>query len=151
MDWTPRVFLDTSALIAGLASATGASHSILTLAEAGLIRLVVSDEVFTEAERNLQAKLPQALPAYRRFLTACPYERVPSPSREQVLEALQIINLKDAPLLAAAMAEAVDYLATLNTCHFLADPQVARRAGLRIGTPGDFLAWFRRRLEDQPG
>ena len=147
MDWTPKVFLDTSALIAGLASATGASHVILALAEAGLVQLVISDEVLTEAERNLQAKLPRALPAYRRFLTACPHQLIPSPSRKDVLMALQIIHPKDAPLLAAAMVQAVDYLVTLNTRDFMDDPEVSRQAGLRIGTPGDFLGWFRQGIK----
>jgi len=35
----------------------------------------------------------------------------------------------------------------VNRCHFLDDPEVARRSGLRIGTPGEFIAWFRALLE----
>jgi hypothetical protein len=35
------------------------------------------------------------------------------------------------------------YLVTLNRRHFSEDPEVARRSGLRIGTPGDALAWVR--------
>jgi hypothetical protein len=27
--------------------------------------------------------------------------------------------------------------------------EVARKSGLLIGTPGDFLAWFRKRLEGE--
>lgn len=37
----------------------------------------------------------------------------------------------------------VDYLVTLNGRHFIDDPAVAARSGLRIGTPGDALAWMR--------
>ena len=37
----------------------------------------------------------------------------------------------------------VDYLATHNRKHFLDDPKVAEQAGIRIGTPGDVLAWLR--------
>lgn len=58
-----------------------------------------------------------------------------------------MIHPKDAPLLAAAMLAEVDYLVTLNTHHFLDDPEVAYKSGLRIGTPGDFLAWLRQGLE----
>ena len=68
----PRVFIDTSALMAGLASPTGASHVILALAEGELITLVIAEEVLVEAERNLRDRLPRALPEYRRFLAACP-------------------------------------------------------------------------------
>jgi predicted nucleic acid-binding protein len=143
----PRVFIDTSALTAGLASPTGASHVILALAEGELITLVIAEEVLVEAERNLQEELPRALPEYRRFLAACPLERAAMPSVAEVAAAKEFIHPKDAPILAAAMSLEVDYLVTLNRKHFLDDPEVARKSGLCIGTPGDFLAWFRKRLE----
>jgi hypothetical protein len=41
------------------------------------------------------------------------------------------------------MKEKVDFFVTLNRRHFNDDPQVAIRAGLRIGTPGDAVQWFR--------
>ena len=143
----PKVFLDTSALLAGLASPTGASNMILALAEAQLITLVLSEQVLVEAERNLQEKLPSAIPQYRRFLTTCPLEKASMPSTADVAMAREIIHAKDAPILMAAMNAQVDYLVTLNRKHFLDDPEVARTSGLRIGAPGDFLAWFRERLE----
>ena len=143
----PRVFLDSSALIAGLASPRGASNVILTLAEAGLLALVISEEVLIEVERNLQAKLPRALPGYQRFLATCPLEKGAAPSAAEVAAARQIIHDADAPILAAAMALGVDYLVTFDRQHFLDDPEVARKSRLRIGTPGDFLAWFRTTLK----
>lgn len=142
----PRVFLDTSALLAGLASSSGASNAILVFAEADLLTLVVTEEVLVEAERNWQEKLPRALPEYRRFLATCPLERGAMPTAEAVSAARKIINPKDAPILAAAISRQVDYLVTLNRQHFLDDPDVARQSGLRLGTPGDFLAWFRKQL-----
>ena len=36
-----------------------------------------------------------------------------------------------------------DYLVTLNRRHYVDDPNVAARSGLRIGTPGDALVWVR--------
>ena len=146
MAWV-RVFVDTSVLLAGLASPRGAANLILTLAEAELLTLVLSEEVLIEAERNLQRKLPAAIPYYREWLAACPVERVPSPTREEVLQAARMIHPKDAAILAAAMRAGVDDLVTLDRCHFLDDPEVARRSGLRIGTPGEFIAWFRALLE----
>lgn len=144
----PRVFLDTSALLAGLASPTGASNAILALAEAGLLTLVVSEQVLVEAQRNLQEKLRKALPEYRRFLATRPLERIPDPSAPDVTLAGQIIHPKDASILVAAQNARVDYLVTLNRKHFLENPDVARRSGLRIGAPDDFLAWFRQQLEN---
>jgi putative PIN family toxin of toxin-antitoxin system len=144
---TPRVFVDTSALLAGLASPNGASNMILALAEAGIVALVVSEEVLVEAERNLQERLPRAIAEYRRFLTSCPLEKIAASSVGDVAGAREIIHPKDAPILAAAMAAEVDYLVTLDREHFIDDPEVAHKSGLRIGTPGDFLTWLRIQLE----
>jgi predicted nucleic acid-binding protein len=143
----PRVFLDTSALLAGLASATGASSKILALGEAGVLALVVSEQVLVEAKRNLQDKLPNAIPEYERFLNACPLERVPDPSATDVAKAKGIIHPKDASIMVAATDAQVDYLVTLNRKHFLDDPEVARKSGLRIGAPDDLLDWLREQLE----
>jgi len=120
---------------------------ILALAEAGLLTLVASEQVLIEAERNLEEKLPKAIPEYRRFLTTCPLEKVPDPSPVDVAGTGGIIHAKDASILVAAKNAQVDYLVTLNRKHFLNDPEVARKSGLRIGAPDDFLAWLREQLE----
>ena len=43
-----KVFADFSILIAGAASRTGASRAVLTMAEIGLFKLVVSEQVLAE-------------------------------------------------------------------------------------------------------
>ena len=53
------------------------------------------------------------------------------------------MHLADVPVLVAAMNARTDYLVTLNRRHFVDDPNVAARSGLRIGTPGDALVWVR--------
>ena len=81
----PRVFVDAGVLFAGAASPSehGASLLILRLGELTLIEAVTSEQVLTEAERNLKAKLPEALPLFRllveRALTV-----IPSPAAEDV-------------------------------------------------------------------
>ncbi|MDX9865493.1 MAG: hypothetical protein RBT34_11875 [Anaerolineaceae bacterium] len=40
----------------------------------------------------------------------------------------------------------MDFLVTLNRRHFIDDPRVVQVSGLRIGTPGDALAWVRERM-----
>jgi len=52
----------------------------------------------------------------------------------------------DVPILHAAMKAKIDYLATHHCKHFLDDPKVAEKSGLKIGTPGDVLAWIRENL-----
>jgi len=50
----PKVFLDTSALFAGLWSDSGGARQILKLAEAGLVTLAVSPQVLSEIENSLR-------------------------------------------------------------------------------------------------
>jgi hypothetical protein len=57
-----------------------------------------------------------------------------------------IAHERDVPILVAAIKIKTGYLVTLNRRHFIEDPEVARRSGLRIGTPGDALAWVRNEL-----
>jgi len=57
-----------------------------------------------------------------------------------------ILHEPDLPILVAAVLAAVDYLVTHNRRHFIDDPRVAERSGLRIGSPGAALAWVRDQL-----
>lgn len=136
---TPRLFLDSSVIIAGLASRTGASHAILALAELGLIRLVGYPYILTEVERNLAEKVPEFLPAYRRLMVNLNWQMVKDPVAEDVGAWLDIVPAKDAPVLAAAVASAPHRFITLDTRHFISPPEVAERSGLSICMPGDFL------------
>jgi predicted nucleic acid-binding protein len=140
-----RVFLDTSALIAGVVSPTGAAREVLRLAEARLIELVVSRQVLTEADRNLSAKLPGILDDYHGLLEHLDPVIVEDPSREAVQEAIRVIHKNDAPILAAAKHAAVDYLVTWNTRDFLT-AKVQAWAPFPVMTPGEFLRAFREAL-----
>ena len=145
--WSPNVFLDSSALFAGVVSADGASRALLLLAEGGLITITVSEQVVAETERALARKLPKALPAFREALRSVGLSIVGDPSQADVKKHKGIIaHQADVPIVVAAMQTEVDYLATLNRRHFIDDPDVAARSGLRIGTPGDVLAWVREDL-----
>ncbi|MGH7166606.1 MAG: putative toxin-antitoxin system toxin component, PIN family [Nitrospiraceae bacterium] len=140
-----RVFLDTSALIAGLVSHTGAAREVLRAAEAQVVQLVVSRQVLTEAERNVSAKLPVILADYHALLEQIALELVEDPGLEAVREAAVVIHHKDAAILAAAREAEVDYLVSWNTRHFHTETV---RAFVRfpILTPGEFLREFRRML-----
>jgi hypothetical protein len=69
----PRVLIEADVLFAGAASPSehGASLTILRLAEITLIEAITSQQVITEAERNLEEKLPAALPGFRMLVSAC--------------------------------------------------------------------------------
>ena len=140
----PDLFLDSSALFADAVSPNGAARMLLLLAEAGLVTITISEQVVAETERAVARKVPQALAYYREALRSTGLRIVRDPSPEEVEAHKNIIaHRADVPIVVAAMKADVDYLVTLNRRHFIDDPGVATRSGLRIGTPGDVLAWVR--------
>ncbi|MGH2747453.1 MAG: PIN domain-containing protein [Actinomycetota bacterium] len=136
-----RIFFDADALIAGSASTTGASHAILVLGELGIVEVVVSHQVVTEAERNISSKLPLALSAFRAIVEhACTVLDSPQPKTTKKFE--RQAHPKDVPILAAAVTSGCDSLITFNTRDFRPE-----RGTIKIQTPGDFLTQLRNELE----
>lgn len=142
-----NIFLDSSALIAGIISKNGAAYVLLTLGEQEEILLTISEMVITESERSIAKKAPKNLTDLRKAIKTANLEIVQDPSPEEKEANLYLINdPDDVPILLAAMKAKVDWLVTHNRKHFLDDPKVAEKSKLRIGTPGDVLAWLRERL-----
>ncbi len=142
-----NIFLDSSALMAGAISESGAAHVLLNLGESQDIVLTVSELVMIETERAMAKKAPGNLNDLRSLIKSSNLRIVDNPAKEEVEANLYLINdPNDVPILLAAMKAKVDYLATHNRKHFLDDPKVAEISGLRIGTPGDVLAWLRENL-----
>jgi predicted nucleic acid-binding protein len=143
----PDLFLDSSALFAGVVSADGAARALLVMGEAKLVTITISEQVVVETERAVARKAPRALAYYREALRSSGLRITRDPAPEEV-EAHQdvILHQADVPIVVAAMQAQVDYLVSLNRRHFIDDPGVAAGSGLRIGTPGDALAWVRELL-----
>ena len=132
-----RIFLDSSVLIAGSASTQGASYAVILLAEIGLIKAVISNQVVEECERNLAKKLPQSLGVFRSIVSTINPEILSDPELSEVSSLMDIIEPKDVPILGAALQGEGSCLLTLNTKDFT--PNVADRVGLKIQTPGQFI------------
>lgn len=132
-----RIFADANILIAGADSRSGASHAVLVMAEIGLFTLVVSHQILDEAERNLRAKLPRALPNFAEQMAHLNIEVLPDPSPEDSAKWASVIEAKDAPILAAAVNARVDRILSLNTKDFTQD--VAKQCGIPIQTPAQFI------------
>ena len=144
----PNLFLDSSALFAGVVSSSGAARALLVLAEADSIAITISEQVVVETEQAVARKVPQALPYYRQALRITDLYIVHNPTPEDVALHGDIISHQaDVSIVVAAMNARVDYLVTFNRRHFIDDPGVAARSGLPIGTPGDALAWVREQLD----
>ncbi len=143
----PHIFLDSSALISGIISETGAAHALLQLGETGDILLTICEFVLVESERAVAKKAPEHLELFRTFIKRANLGIVDDPIETEVNANLNIISdPDDVPILLSAMAAGVDFLVTHNRKHFIDDPQVAERSGIRIGTPGDAIAWIRENL-----
>lgn len=147
-----KLFFDSSALMVGIISGQGAARALLLLCEDERLTITVSEQVITEVERNLARKAPRALPYAREMILRANLSIVRDPLPvEQQPRADWISHPADLPILVAAARARVDFLVTLNTRHFIEDGEVARKSGLRIGTPGDALKWVRERISISRG
>lgn len=143
-----NIFLDSSVLIAGVISETGAAHALLQLGESEDIFLTVSEMVLVESERTIAKKSPRNLNDLRTTIKTAKLRIVADPSRKEVEANLYLMkDPTDVPILLAAMKAKVDYLATHNRKHFLDDPKVIENSNLSIGSPGDALVWIRENLK----
>lgn len=142
-----NIFLDSSVLISGIISSTGAAHVLLQLGETEDIVLTISEFVLLETEASISKKSPKNLANIKKEIQSARIKIVPNPPREEVMANLYLIDdPEDVPILLAAIKAKVDYLATLDRKHFLKDTKVSERTGLRIGIPGDVLIWIRENL-----
>lgn len=132
-----RIFADANILIAGADSRSGASRAVLLMAEIGLFTLVVSRQVLDEVERNIRKKLPRALPNFAEQLSQLNLEILTDPSVEESSKWENVIDKKDAPILAAAVNAKVDRILSLNTWDFT--QEVAEKCGIPIQTPAQFI------------
>lgn len=115
----PRVFIDADVLFAGAASPNehSASNLILRMAELTLIEAVTSTQAITEVERSLSEKIPKALPAFRLLVSRCA-RIVDDPDPAGLTEHTGLADLKDLPILVAAVRSQCGLLATFNLRHF---------------------------------
>jgi len=145
-----KLFMDSSALMAGILSAEGGARALLLLSENNKIDLVVSEQVITEAERNIARKAPILLPFARELILHAKISILLDPKPEILKGRIDwISHIADLPILVSAADAQVDFLITLNTRHFMDDPQAAKKSGLYIGTPGDALGWLRKNLANE--
>jgi predicted nucleic acid-binding protein len=133
------VFLDASVLFAAGDSATGASREIIRYLLRRAIDAVISELALEEAERNLAAKRPQALPYFYVLRDTVPFEIV-EPTRDEVLAMQPHTAFKDAPILAAAKKADVYCLVSLDRRHMIEKrKEIAKQVGLKILLPAELL------------
>lgn len=133
-----RVFLDANILFAAAYSPDGLSALLIEVGAAGRVTLLTSPLAIVEAERNLEAKRPAALPALREIVTAVRVVREPAPADVERLTPPEL-SAKDRPLLAAAIVAHATHFVTGDVADFGRFMDRRARLPLRVMTPRQFL------------
>jgi predicted nucleic acid-binding protein len=134
-----RVFLDSTVLYAAVFSATGPAPRLILKGLQDSITLCISDLVLAETKRNLAKNAPETLP-YFTIIADLLTPQTPRPTKADVLRAAQLVHLKDAPIVAAAVKAKAAYLATHDVKHLLAEAQAIEESyGITVLTPAEVL------------
>lgn len=141
------VFFDSDVMIAGSASASGASFALLQLAELGLIKGYVSVRVLEECRRNLAKKLPGAIATFEKIVERCVTVSTTVPDEDSLSLLSNQAHKKDVSILASAFETKSRFLVTFN----VSDYWPAGSTGVEILTPGELLSRIRLALNKQSG
>jgi len=109
-----RVFLDSNVILSGLFSDRGAPRIILEILSLNLsfITGITGRYNIMEIERNLRAKLPEAVPVYKEYIAKLNLRIIPVPAMEEVRKFSEATSPKDVPVLVSAIKSKADYLIT---------------------------------------
>jgi uncharacterized protein len=134
-----RIFLDSSVLYAAAFSATGPARRLILRGIEGSITLAISDLVLEETKRNLTKNAPLALPSFT-IIADLLSPQIIRPTKAAVLKAAQLVHLKDAPIVAAAVTAKAEYLATHDVKHLISHAQAIEEAyGITVISPAELL------------
>lgn len=138
-----KVFFDSSVIVAALISKEGASRKILTFCEAGFLEGWVSEPLVTEVSGVIRRKFLQMEGEFQEILHISKLKVVKKIKPSALLKARGwIADPDDVHVLAAAKQADVDVLLTLDLRHFIKDVAVAKKSGMKILTPGEFMKGF---------
>lgn len=139
----PKVFLDSSAIIAGIFRNEGGAGAILYAIELGLVEGYISKQVYEELNQNLLAKGGEATwQKFDQLITKQILNVLDDPSKRLIAEVLKYVPAKDVPIVAAAALVPIDYLVTLDVKDFKVLMKEKSPYKFLVVTPGDFLKTF---------
>lgn len=151
-----RLFLDTGVILEGCFGRWGAAKGVLILAtERRLYTVVFAEAVERELQRNVAYTLAPPTPAAVRdaaaeevsgWLRRIRIERWPLPSADDVEHFAATLmpvlrHRNDLPAVVSAVQARPDWVISTNREHW--NEALAKRTGLRIVTPHEFLAHLR--------
>lgn len=141
-----RVFLDSSVLIAALLSSRGGSFYILNQWRSAF-EFLISDYIFEETMGVLNEKFigrEDLKDKLFLLMGLTPIKILKSPRSDELKILTNIINKKDAPILASALKHS-SYFLTLDN-DFFTEPvtKFSKKKGLFILKPREFIQKIRR-------
>ncbi len=140
-----KVFLDSSVLVSASASKTGASAYILGLSIKTKLTTYVSYDVIGEARKNTKLKLGvSGIKRLSFFLKNANIILAPHPSITEILKCEEVINPKDAPILAAFIESPANHLITLDKKDFINSKVFNFAKPKKILLPGEFVVKYYR-------
>jgi predicted nucleic acid-binding protein len=134
-----RVFIDSSVLFAAALSPRGSARDLVLLGKQEHLELFVSAFVLDETRRNLKAKASHAVDALDELLDAELFHSSDPPA-DDVRAVAKVIEVKDAAIVAGALAAGAAYLARYDRRHLLSQADVISIAfDLVVATPDHVL------------
>lgn len=141
----PKVFLDTSVIFAAVLSPQGGARMVFHLGESRLAHLWIGRQVLKECQAVIQRKAADSLPLLALFLDTAEVQIGTEASAAALEYARRLVTYPpDAFVLAEAIEIKPDWFLTHDHRHFLKSP--IGNLPFQVGSPGDFLTWFRDNL-----
>ena len=135
-----RLFVDASVLIAAAASPEGGSALLVEICRAKKASALLTRLVLREAERNIRDKLDErALLRFYELIADLEAEIIPFPAAADLEAAAEVVDAKDAHVLAGARAGQATHLVTLDRKHFLHEKQRQGILPIIACTPGELI------------
>jgi hypothetical protein len=109
-----------------------------------LVKISVSPQVLLEIENNFRRKAPELLGKLGVLLDRVGLRMVaPAPESRTIPSLALTAHAGDARVLADAWESGTDFFVTLDRQHFLENKTLRTTLPFQLGTPGDFLLWYR--------
>lgn len=137
---TTRVFVDTNVWFSAFYK-EGTCSRILRQLNNSSYEVVISELVLEEIIRTIQKKAPSALPFIVEYLNTTKVIVVKNSEKKVTTQYHHLADIKDVPILTAAIEYDCTYFITGNMKDFMTD-QIAKEHQITIVSPVDFLKYL---------
>jgi len=137
-----RIFLDSSVLFSAIYSNHGHARDLILLAEQKKILLVISKYVMAEVKKNLKNKAGELIGLLDLFIEAASIKVIADPPKKLIREVGLFVHSKDAPVVAAAISQKVDYLVSFDRKDLVENGLVKKHSKVRIVFPKEVVRKF---------